>query len=669
MRKLLTILIAFICLGVAARPGTHLPWQTSKEAMRDYFKHNSTTDSLYSIYVHNAYGDTWFGDVVGYITPVLDTIKVKEGWAISFAWSDDTITISADSGTIRTWIGTVYAKPETLTAGYGVLTAGQRVSDDTITLDSATVNTWLHGFTNWTDQVARDSAGMAWTRRDTVTAGIYINTAGRAVGSDTVDVDTNGLETWLHTFTDWTDQAARDTAAAARDRRDTLTAGVYITTTGRAIGSDTAGVDTGGLRTWIGTTNATDSTAFHHKDLNDANDTGYARMMILGDSGETGRSLVVYNDAAYDHAIQIFSSLAAAQYHVDIEANCLYVRNNAETTAVLNPGLSTTGNVTGDTFKGVVPLADTAIRVRGDSVGKSGWSAASDHADTSDTCLGNAATASDAALLQGKDTTFLWPHAALADSSAKTGAIPDSIFPTAASVTRLRPGTVFSATLSGVFKGTTGTDSFGAFEVMQADRGRFGNLWADTINGSSPIKVKGGAFERPDKLTDSLARVRIGDEYTFVTRAFAVRADLVGSTETGGNVYLFSTAASDTWEFYEAQYITGDSSEVSNPLNNGMAWSFGSDSNATGNGTLNGAEVGVITSGTFADVIRGKNKISGYAEWGTDAPGGPGTPCLYTGVKKFYFNWGGTPVASGTMTVKMASLKLRMRWAGAGSAP
>lgn len=191
MRRLIIAIALLACAVFSAQPGLRLPWNTVKQinvatgtsvsacstwTEANFFKYGRQGDSLYNLYAHTIHGDTFYGYFAGSTPGVLDTFDLKAGWGILFTIVGDTMTISTDSTTF-------FAR--------------------------------LHAFTNWTDQLARDTAKaalrfaerdslaakkaldtarVALARRDTLTEGWAVNLTGRAVGQDTVSVDSATID-------------------------------------------------------------------------------------------------------------------------------------------------------------------------------------------------------------------------------------------------------------------------------------------------------------------------------------------------------------------------------------------------------------------------------------------------------------------------------------------
>jgi hypothetical protein len=163
------------------------------------------------------------------------------------------------------------------------------------------------------------------------------------------------------------------------------------------------------------------------------------------------------------------------------------------------------------------------------------------------------------------------------------------------------------------------------------------------------------------------ARSQQGNTIVFTSNALAKRDTIKNLTASGGNIFCGPIGvASDTMMVTAVEYITGDSMSATGGTNTAVyAFSVGTDSNATGNATLNLLEINLVAAGMVAVTIRGANQISTYAEGGTDLYGANKcTPKIYTGATPVYFNWGGTGNAEGRLTFKIRAIKVYAQWAG-----
>ena len=107
-------------------------------------------DYGYQVLDHGFKGDTLpnhefttFDDVMDSIGPTAwDTFKLTAGIFTTVTWiAPDTATVNVDTANLRIWVGTVVPAAETLTAGWGITTAGERVGDDTVEVNRTDLDT------------------------------------------------------------------------------------------------------------------------------------------------------------------------------------------------------------------------------------------------------------------------------------------------------------------------------------------------------------------------------------------------------------------------------------------------------------------------------------------------------------------------------------------------
>jgi hypothetical protein len=325
-------------------------------------------------------------------------------------------------------------------------------------------------------------------------------------------------------------------------------------------------------------------------------------------------------------------------------------------------------------------------------------------AGTSGACTGNASTASNAALLQGKDTTALWNAKTL--QTLDTTAIKSRSLPVGGKaadasgadsadvgvVSRSCTGNAATASNAALLQGRDSTDYDNAKLLQGKDTTAVKTFvltgksatsgTADSAGGAARLggatsaavlaEIDSSVKRTPLPQPSTWARSQQGTDLTWTSAAIAVRCTLKNLVPTGGNVYLGAIgAATDTFSVYEIHYVTGDSISATGGTNSAqMAYAVGTDSNATGAASLIGNEVTLIASGAVNVSIRGANQFSTYVEYGSDLYGtNKCTPKVYAGASKVWFNWGGTPNAEGKQVLKLLGVKVYARWAGLGVMP
>lgn len=274
--------------------------------------------------------------------------------------------------------------------------------------------------------------------------------------------------------------------------------------------------------------------------------------------------------------------------------------------------------------------------VTGNASGSSG--SCTGNAATADTSTGGATRATLAAnssQLQTKDTTFLWPHSALADVATTSN---DSSWQFASTV-----------------------DSFSGGGLVKADVGRF-----ESLVGGSPITLQSEFNVKASTIGDSVLKIVSGRTRTIVTKPFAVRETLNTDMASGNGVVLFTLPAADSLVILNCQIITGDTF-VSTGAGNTVAvtWAVGTSmtTDAAPDGVTQTGLMGVAVSNTGITSDDWANTISPYSWQGSMLDAVNGMTGWESGLgSTIYFNWGtNAAVAEGRVTLKVKALILEVR--------